>query len=695
LEERGPLTSPSPKSRNELTEPSAPGRRGWVVAAIAAAVLPAVCATKWSGFAYPHYVGGVTFQCCALALLLVWAWPRRLPTGSWRALRPAACLFCAYAAFSTASSAWAPESRLAAIGSLPMFFGVTWALGLGHLLSGRRHIRLILRAMFAAGTLAALAGLLYVLLSGQDKWTEQVHGLGDFFRILWQRGYLLESVEGHRAFLATFLLPPLVMGLADLLTPLISRPARRGEALGLPAAALWPCLLLMLGVFALCQAWGGLLGLVVGLACIFAAQLSSRARRGLLAGFVGVAVAGFICLSLVPGLHARLMQSQNQATRWFMWQGAARMILDRPIFGWGSGMFLPHFADYKPTAAMEYGLLGNITIYPHNELLLVAVEGGLIALGLYLAGHFFAVRGHLRKAQGEDAPLRIAAWAVFGGFLAMFANGLVQISLRYWAPAAAYWTLLGVMIASGRPAGPAPAGARLGSRADAALLFVSASVVVVAAAMGVVYSGARAEWLLAGASRRPGINPEQIIRNDIEAARFSRYVPDYLMALRRRAELDWSAGRDTAAIAEYEEIEHVAPGYGPVRRILATLYWDRAKKLGPSNRQAATADLEKAVERIKLAVRQNPYDADCRLLYAELLLQASDRNLPAAIGELRTAVKAGPKRMEPRYSLAVLLARSGQKPEALAALDEAAAVCPPGDPWAARIGKLREEIAAK
>ena len=165
------MSSQSPELGNELAEPAASGRRGWIAAALAAAVLLAVCAAKWIGFVYPNYLGAVIFQCGALALFLIWAWPRRLPVGSWRALRPAACLFCAYAAFSVASSLWAPESRLAAIGSLPMFFGVTWALGLGHLLSGRRHIRLILRAMFAAGTLAALVGLLYVLLSGQDKWT--------------------------------------------------------------------------------------------------------------------------------------------------------------------------------------------------------------------------------------------------------------------------------------------------------------------------------------------------------------------------------------------------------------------------------------------------------------------------------------------------------------------------------------------
>ena len=688
------MSSQSAKLGNAFAEPAADGRRGWIAAALAAAVLLGVSVAKWQGFVYAIYLEAVIFQCGALALFLIWAWPRRLPVGTWRALHPAAYLFCAYAAFSVASSLWAPESRLAAIGSLPMFFGAAWALGLGHLLSGRRHVRLVLRAMFAAGTLAALAGLLYVLLSG-GKWIGQVHGFRDFFRILWERGALLQEGQGHRAFLATFLLPPLVLGLADLLTPLFSRPAKRGEALALPAAALWPCLLLMLGVFALCQEWGGLLGLIVGLACVVAAQLSTRARWSMLAGFVGLAVAGLICLSAVPVLHARLMRSQNQATRWFMWQGAVRMIADRPVFGWGSGMFLLHYPDYKPTAAMEHGLLGNITIYPHNELLLVATEGGIIALGLYLAGHFFAIRGHLRKAQAEDAALRIAAWAVFGGFLAMFTNGLVQISLRYWASAAAYWTLLGIMIASGRAESPAPAGARIGSRADARLLFATASAMVIAAAVGVVYSGARAEWLLRGASSKPGIPAEELIRNDIEAARFSRYVPDYLIALRSRAEWDWRSGKDTAAIADYEEVERVAPGYWPVRRLLATLYLSRARKVAPVDRRAATADFNKAQEWIERSLRQNPYDADSRLLDSDLLLQGPDRNVPAAMEELRTAIKADPKRMEPRCRLAILLAGSGRKPEALAVLDEAAALCPPKDPWAAQISKLRDQIAAK
>jgi hypothetical protein len=66
-----------------------------------------------------------------------------------------------------------------------------------------------------------------------------------------------------------------------------------------------------------------------------------------------------------------------------------------------------------------------------------------------------------------------------------------------------------------------------------------------------------------------------------------------------------------------------------------------------------------------------------------LLLQASPRNLPAAVAQLQEAVKVDPKRMEPRF-----------RRDALALLDEAAALCPPGDSRAEQIRKLRSQIAA-
>jgi Flp pilus assembly protein TadD len=91
------------------------------------------------------------------------------------------------------------------------------------------------------------------------------------------------------------------------------------------------------------------------------------------------------------------------------------------------------------------------------------------------------------------------------------------------------------------------------------------------------------------------------------------------------------------------------------------LYRNRAGKIGRLDRRAGIADLETAAKWIKLAIRQNPYDAESRSLYTDL---------------------------------AALLARVGRKQEALAMLDEAMALCPHEDPWAAQIGKLRSQIAA-
>jgi tetratricopeptide (TPR) repeat protein len=89
-----------------------------------------------------------------------------------------------------------------------------------------------------------------------------------------------------------------------------------------------------------------------------------------------------------------------------------------------------------------------------------------------------------------------------------------------------------------------------------------------------------------------------------------------MIALTNWGDRERRANRTDAALAVFEKVERTAPGYGPVRRFLAELYRDRAGKTGPFNRQAAIADLRKALEWIKLAIRQDPYDANSRVLYA-------------------------------------------------------------------------------
>ena len=283
-------------------------------------------------------------------------------------------------------------------------------------------------------------------------------------------------------------------------------------------------------------------------------------------------------------------------------------------------MFLPHFADYKPTAPMRYGWLTSLTLYPHDELLLVCVEVGIVGLALYVGGLAALCRSHLRQAESEGGGDRLAGWTLFAAFLAMSVHGLFSVALRYWAPSAMYWTLIGMMAAfpyatrMQTAAGKKMPGAvAIWRRAE----FVLVLAVVCAAWWGVVWSGAKAEWLMRGAVSGREIMPAEYVDILGRAARLSRYVPDHLVAVRRRAGALRRMGRLDDAIGEYERLERIAPGYGPLRRILAALYIERARSGSrvPAGREM---DMRRAAELVHKALKQYPYDAKARMLKREL-----------------------------------------------------------------------------
>ena len=350
-------------------------------------------------------------------------------------------------------------------------------------------------------------------------------------------------------------------------------------------------------------------------------------------------------------------------------------------------MFMPHFADYKPIEPMRFGLLGDLTIYPPSELLLVTVEGGVIALALYVGGLLSAARRHLRAAElnvsaGTEAPdrdRRVLAWAVLAGFTAMSSQGLVSVALRFWAPSALYWTLVGLMLAFpdvGRLS-PAPTQQR---RWNAAFILKVAltPIIVLLAAWGVVWPGAVGERLMgraAEAVRHGGADARQYVDTHTKAAEFSRYVPDHFIALRRRAAALGRMGDLDGAIAAHEQIEEQAPGYGPTRRILGELYLQRAKELGATDSAAAIADLNKAADMLGRAVKQNPFSSRAHLLRADVALLLSARNLPVALEHVRAAVEADPENPQAHFALGTLLARTGDREGALAALDRARSLC--------------------
>ena len=619
------------------------------VAWTAAALLISISIARWSHFARPAYAGAVLFQLAVMIGLAALAYtggrsPRRM--AGWYAL-------LAYAVWAGLSFLWSDTPVLSAIGSVNVWTGAGWALILALAIRDDDDLRLVLRAVFAAGALAALMGIFLVLKH-------------------WSLPSILH-VQGHRNFLAIFLLPPILLGMAELTRTRLARsPAR---TLRWPAGVVAPLTAAMFVALLLCLSWGAMIGLAVGAYCVAAPLLSRRWRIALPAAAVALVALALITLSLPPVMDKFIRSAQS--TRWFMWKGALDMIAQRPWMGWGTGAFVLNFADFKPTDPMKFGWLTSITIYPHNELLLVAAETGIAGLLLYLLAHGAALVRLGRAADAaDDRAFGSAGWVVLGGLAAMFTHGLVEISLRFWAPAAMYWTLVGVALAfpkilphSHTPTLPHrryPLPARV-------LLTAAASLLALAGALFVIWPGAKSEWLMWRAADLGGTTPgcaELYAR----AARESRYVPDAIQSQAWSARALAVTGRRDEAIRAYEQVERIAPGFGPVRRMLADLYRQQANAVGPRDPAAGVAELQKSVEMLQRVVRQNPYDADARLDLANDLMRASRRNLSAALEHAQAAVDAAPDNPETHLLLARLLVEGGRLPEALDALQRAQAL---------------------
>ena len=605
--------------------------RGPWAAMAAAVMLVLLPFARWEGFDYAHYAGGVLFQISVLGLLLIWGYRGRAPgREGWR--RGAVVLLAGYAALSAVSWLWAPARRLAAIGSIPVLFSVAWALCLGVMLRRREDLRLVLRAVFVSGTLASVIALCWVYSWGGKS--------GD-----------VEQVFGHRNYLAIFLLPPMLLGAAEVMGYFASRRSPRGGPLRLHAVVVVPCMSLMLFVMAVCVSAGAMLGLAAGAGCLVVSRVSRRKRRWIVYAVCVVALAGILVASL-PATGEWLLSRaggshfwKSQATRLFMWRGTVRMIAERPLSGWGTGMFMPRFAEFKPTEPMRYGALTSITLYPHNELLLVVVEGGLLALVLYACGIFAAAGSCVRAAEkARDEGERLIGWAVFAGFTAMFVQGLVSVALRFWAPSALYWTLVGVMLAHRHCAeGTENVEVQAGPwHLLDFLKFAVAAVVVAGAAWWVVYSGARAEWLM-GSHCSGGSVPGRVCAERLsEAVQHSRYVPDYLRGLHRRALQLRAIGELDAAIAACEEMDGIAPGLGPTRRMLGDLCLEKAALDRSDNADRRTGLLKRARAALDRALDQNPYDPFTHLVYAEVALAAPSRDLRQAIGHVTEALQTPP-----------------------------------------------------
>ena len=229
--------------------------------------------------------------------------------------------------------------------------------------------------------------------------------------------------------------------------------ARRGPS-KIAVSALLVGALVVLRINATRSAWFGLMA-PAALTLLTILLYGRRAAR--VAAWVALAAIGLVMLGslLHPSLRKGVMSlAKNELLRYtdaerpVLWAGSADMIRERPILGIGPGAFpeaqqswRKGFTDHNPMTF--YWVNNSPDGHAHNDLLHLAVVGGMPAAALFVLLSFFLVRRSL------DPGLPGMARAFLMGCAALFPAGLFQCYFQDDEVVTVFWILLGLAGAAG------------------------------------------------------------------------------------------------------------------------------------------------------------------------------------------------------------------------------------------------------
>lgn len=240
------------------------------------------------------------------------------------------------------------------------------------------------------------AGLLYLLVTFVEEWGDVmklrsvliVMGLA---QALWA---LVQSIQwGMSRPTGTFFNPNFFAGyLAVICTMVLAVICYAKVPWRKPVLAssnsllrsIWPLgvLAILLAAFFLAQSRGGTAALIIGSAVVILLRFG---RRGLLLLCMFVVVVAVIPNPIRDRIGAEHVHNPESYARLQMWQSATREIMEHPL---GVGLGLYRHVNSSYAFPMEEGIIryGKIAQRPHNEYLQIAVELGVMGLGIFLWG---------------------------------------------------------------------------------------------------------------------------------------------------------------------------------------------------------------------------------------------------------------------------------------------------------------------
>lgn len=397
-----------------------------------------------------------------------------------------------------------------------------------------------------------------------------------------------------------------------------------------------------LGAVTLSASRAGYGGVLVALVMVAVLAVLARRRDGLTPsvprriwlwlGVMVLAAAIFVAANpeSLRRLFVRSGLAQRRGDRWAIWNAAADVIAQSPVSGTGAGGFI----DAAPgvLSAQWFTINGSSTTLesPHNWVLEVMTDGGLVLLAVVIAGVVLAGRTVWRRFRRNDAPG--AAWLMHGSIAALV--GALAALVFYFVNAGVL--VLGGLLLGSLLAVPAAASAR-----------------------------SPAERSLSLSKRRRGAS----VSGQAGAARSA--LPRWVVMGQRVAVIAWAVMLLIATLAEYPLVQGVqraargdpvaADSFSAAQSLRP---WDgdiasiAAQSLAQAAQSGEPALVAAAVDWGGRAAQRLPRSVAALEAWAVALEAAND--LPAAVEARSRVVGAAPNDAVARLNYAITLAMAGR-----------------------------------
>lgn len=160
------------------------------------------------------------------------------------------------------------------------------------------------------------------------------------------------------------------------------------------------------------NAWlGALVG--VGLLALL------KARK--LVWLLPAGIAALVAFGPQNAIERLTLRDASSRDRYYMWQAAIDMIMDRPVFGQGPGMILTRYPTYRWAEAPN-----PVTPHLHDNVLQIAAERGIPGALLWVWMFFGWCRVAWRGWRGQEREGVWVSAAAFAVLTSLFVAGLFE-----------------------------------------------------------------------------------------------------------------------------------------------------------------------------------------------------------------------------------------------------------------------------